>query len=88
MPPFDDDDLAAYYAEIEARTRAHERPRRRKPVVYQPPECPTPEKIAYPTAAAVTGAILAITSARRAAPALRSYECECGAWHLTRSRRF
>ncbi|GAC56129.1 hypothetical protein GOHSU_03_00230 [Gordonia hirsuta DSM 44140 = NBRC 16056] len=89
-PVFDDDDLEAYYAEIEARTAARQRPRRRPraSVDYRPPRCPTPEKICYPTLAAVTGAILAISAAPRASPSLRSYECECGAWHLTRSQRF
>lgn len=86
--PFDDDELEAYFAEIEARTRARARPRRRPPAVgYRMPDCPTPEKIAYPTLAAVTGAILAISAAPRATPTLRSYECSCGAWHLTRSVR-
>lgn len=87
-PRFDDDELEAYFAQIEARTAARNARRRRReqPVVYEPPACPTPEKIAYPTLAAVTGAILAITSSSRSAPALRSYECACGAWHLTRSQ--
>ncbi|GAA4749365.1 hypothetical protein [Gordonia alkaliphila] len=87
---FDDDDLEAYYAMIEGRTAARNRPRRRreKPVVYVEPTCPTPEKIAYPTLAAVTGAMLAISSAPRASPSLRCYECSCGAWHLTRSQRW
>ncbi|MFT4088906.1 MAG: hypothetical protein QM658_17465 [Gordonia sp. (in: high G+C Gram-positive bacteria)] len=85
--PLDDDDLEAYYRLIEGRTQAR-RPRRRRPAVtYRQPDCPTPEKIAYPTLAAVTGAILAISSSSRGAPTLRSYECVCGAWHLTRSQR-
>ncbi|MFC0315500.1 hypothetical protein ACFQNE_10545 [Gordonia phosphorivorans] len=86
---FDDQELEAYYALIEGRTAARERPRRRRPkaVTYTAPACPTPEKIAYPTLAAVTGAILAISASSRASPSLRSYECSCGAWHLTRSYR-
>ncbi|MFZ2511440.1 MAG: hypothetical protein WAW85_10175 [Gordonia sp. (in: high G+C Gram-positive bacteria)] len=86
---FGDDELADYFAEIEARTAARSRPRRAREseVNYRPPECPTPEKIDYPTLAAVTGAILAISSSGRGRPTLRSYECVCGAWHLTRSRR-
>ncbi len=88
-PAFDDDDLAAYFAEMESRTAARNRPKRktRTTVTYRPPVCPTPEKIDYPTLAAVTGAILAIASSGRGAPTLRSYECVCGAWHLTRSPR-
>lgn len=86
---FDDESLEAYFAEMEARTAEKSAPRKRREpaVVYVEPVCPTPEKIAYPTLAAVTGAILAITSTRRAAPVLRSYECSCGSWHLTRSGR-
>lgn len=86
---FDDDELAKYFAEIETRTAARTRPKRTRDsgVNYRPPKCPTPEKIDYPTLAAVTGAILAISASGRAAPTLRSYECVCGAWHLTRSQR-
>lgn len=83
--PFDDDDLEVYYRRIESRTSSNgARPRKRKRVV--PPvqfTCPTPEKIAYPTLAAVTGAILAIGRQSHDRPSLRSYECTCGAWHLT-----
>ncbi|GAA3966782.1 hypothetical protein [Gordonia caeni] len=86
---FDDDELEAYFQIIEERTAAADRPaRRRRPrVTYRPPVCPTPEKIAYPTRDAVTAAILAISAAPRATPSLGSYECECGAWHLTRTAR-
>ncbi|EGD56222.1 hypothetical protein [Gordonia neofelifaecis] len=83
--PFDDDELEEFYRNIEARTSAaHARPRKRKrevpAIVFA---CPTPEKIAYPSLAAVTGAILAIARQSRTRPTLRSYECVCGAWHLT-----
>lgn len=83
---FDDDELAAYFAEIEARTASRARPPRKRPrpVTYEPPVCPTPEKIDYPSLAAVTGAILAISSPRRGGPDLGCYECVCGAWHLTK----
>ncbi|MGB3604772.1 hypothetical protein [Gordonia sp. (in: high G+C Gram-positive bacteria)] len=83
--PFDDDDLEAYYRRVEARTSANSsRSRKRERVVPAVQfECPTPEKIAYPTLAAVTGAILAIARQSRDRPSLRSYECKCGSWHLT-----
>ncbi|MFT3662404.1 MAG: hypothetical protein QM809_13765 [Gordonia sp. (in: high G+C Gram-positive bacteria)] len=86
---FDDDELEAYYRMIEARSAERGRPRRRreKAVRYEPPTCPTPEKIAYPTLAAVTGAILAVSRSSRQSPTLRCYECRCGAWHFTSSRR-
>jgi len=86
---FDDDELEAYFRMVEERTAASGRPARRlrARVNYRPPVCPTPEKIAYPTLDAVTGAILAISASPRAAPTLGSYECECGAWHLTRRPR-
>ena len=83
--PFDDDELEKYYRRIESQTAAaNARPRKRKRHVPLPEVmCPTPEKIAYPTLAAVTGAILAIARQSRTRPSLRSYECRCGAWHLT-----
>ncbi|MBM7369386.1 hypothetical protein [Gordonia hydrophobica] len=83
--PFDDDELETYYRRIEAQTAAaNARPRKHKREV--PPvqfTCPTPEKIAYPSLAAVTGAILAIARQSPSRPSLRSYECRCGFWHLT-----
>lgn len=83
---FGDGELEAYYAMIEERTAAAHPPRRReRPVNYVPPDCPTPEKIAYPTVAAVTGAILALSSSARKSPSLRCYECSCGSWHLTKA---
>ncbi|MEZ5211676.1 MULTISPECIES: hypothetical protein [unclassified Gordonia (in: high G+C Gram-positive bacteria)] len=86
---FGDDELEAFYAEIERATAARHAPRRKRerPVNYEPPICPTPEKIAYPSLAAVTGAILALSAGARRPPTLSCYECSCGAWHLTRSRR-
>lgn len=83
--PFDDDELDEYYRRIESRTAAaNAKPRKRRRSV--PPvqfTCPTPEKIAYPSLAAVTGAILAIARGSQSRPSLRSYECVCGSWHLT-----
>lgn len=84
---FGDEELEAYFEMIEERTAAARPVRRRPAVTYTPPVCPTPEKIAYPSVDAVTGAILAISATPRATPSLRSYECVCGAWHLTRSAR-
>lgn len=83
--PFNDDELEDFYRAIESQTAAaNPRRRRRKPVAAPPTfECPTPEKIAYPSLAAVTGAILAIARQSRTRPSLRSYECRCGFWHLT-----
>ena len=83
--PFDDDELEEFYETIEARTRAaHARPAKKKreipPVVFS---CPTPEKIAYSSLAAVTGAALAVARSSRSSPSLRTYECRCGFWHLT-----
>lgn len=87
----DDDDLEAYFRAIEDRTRARERPRPRpeRGVTYDTPKCPTPEKIAYESQDAVTVAILALTTgSHRRVRDLSSYECSCGHWHLTRSRRY
>ena len=86
---FDDDELEAYYRMIEARSDARERRRRRNTpaISYDEPVCPTPEKLAYPPLAAVTGAIRAVGRSSRKPPTLRCYECRCGAWHLTSSRR-
>jgi len=89
-PPFDDDELEEYYRRIESATAARDAPPRRARrggVYYAPPECPTPEKIGYPTLAAVTGAILAVSGPGRASARLRCYECRCGFWHLTSSLR-
>lgn len=82
--PFDDDELETYYRRIESRTAAaNARPRVRQRAVPRIEfACPTPEKIAYPSLHAVTGAILAIAR-QSSRPSLRSYECRCGAWHLT-----
>ena len=85
MALFDDDELEEYFRLIELRTETSvARPRRRARDV---PEvqftCPTPEKIAYDSYAAVTGAILAVARQSRGRPSLRSYECVCGFWHLT-----
>ena len=82
---FDDDELEQFYRRIESSTAAaNARPRRRRrPVETAAIVCPTPEKIAYPDYAAVTGAILAVTRASRGRPSLRCYECRCGYWHLT-----
>lgn len=83
--PFDDDELEEFYRRIESRTAAaNARPRKRRRQVPRVQfACPTPEKIAYPSQAAVTGAILAVARNSRGRPNLRSYECVCGAWHLT-----
>ncbi|ALG84866.1 hypothetical protein [Gordonia phthalatica] len=83
--PFDDEELESYYRRIESRTAAADaRPRKRKRAVPRVEfSCPTPEKIAYPSLAAVTGAILAIARQAPSRPSLRSYECRCGSWHLT-----
>ncbi|MGB6247064.1 MULTISPECIES: hypothetical protein [Gordonia] len=83
--PFDDDELEEYYRRIEAGTRAAAAKPRRRPRVVPVAglRCPTPEKIAYPTSAAVAGAILAIARDSNGRTTLRSYECSCGAWHLT-----
>ncbi|WOC14071.1 hypothetical protein MP11Mi_31830 [Gordonia sp. MP11Mi] len=85
VAPFDDDELEQFYRRIESRTDAAtaRRRRRRRVVTTAAIICPTPEKIAYPDYAAVTGAILAITRQSRTRPSLRSYECRCGYWHLT-----
>ncbi|WP_374206188.1 hypothetical protein [Gordonia zhenghanii] len=85
MALFDDDELEEFYRRIEFSTEAaSSRPRRRRRVVTTAAIiCPTPEKIAYPDLAAVTGAILAITRQSRTRPSLRCYECRCGYWHLT-----
>ncbi|MCF8569891.1 hypothetical protein L5G32_06385 [Gordonia sp. HY002] len=85
MALFDDDELEEFYRRVELSTAAaSSRPRRRRrPVTTAAIVCPTPEKIAYPDYAAVTGAILAITRASRTRPSLRCYECRCGYWHLT-----
>lgn len=89
MALFDDHELEAFYRSIEIASEIsdEQRYRRRRglgssridPVIA----CPTPEKIAYPDYAAVTGAILAISRGSRTRPSLRSYECRCGYWHLT-----
>ncbi|MGO3325867.1 hypothetical protein [Gordonia sp. (in: high G+C Gram-positive bacteria)] len=87
MALFDDDELEEFYRRIEFSTEAasaRPRPRRgRRVVTTAVIVCPTPEKIAYPDYAAVTGAILAITRKSRSRPSLRCYECRCGYWHLT-----
>ena len=85
MALFDDDELEEFYRRIELRTEiAADRPRRRRREVPRPQiVCPTPEKIAYPDHASVTGAILALTRGSSSRPALRCYECRCGYWHLT-----
>ena len=91
--PFDDAELEEYYRRIESATAAAEsvRERRRRTrggVSYPPPSCPTPEKIGYESLAAVTGAMLAVSAADRRSPDLRCYECRCGYWHLTSSKRW
>ncbi|MFW0785840.1 hypothetical protein AAFP35_15110 [Gordonia sp. CPCC 206044] len=82
--PFSDDDLDAFYRDVEARTAARPAPRRRSMVSAEPTViCPTPDKEAYVAQAVARDAITRIR--RRTGPSvhLRCYECACGAWHIT-----
>ncbi|AZG44448.1 hypothetical protein D7316_01034 [Gordonia insulae] len=80
-----DDDLAAYYREIEARTaarpvrrRTRDRPSRRTALA-----CPTPDKEAFDAEVLARDGITRIRQRSGPGVPLRCYECVCGAWHIT-----
>ncbi|MGV9825617.1 MULTISPECIES: hypothetical protein [unclassified Gordonia (in: high G+C Gram-positive bacteria)] len=84
MAAFSDDDLDEFYRRIEHRTSLRATPRSR-PTKPTPGVCPTPDKDAFDTVSAADAAAARIRALRATAPRLRSYECVCGAWHITSS---
>jgi len=80
---FSDDELEEFYRTVEQRTAwRRERPVRRiRPRAVR--VCPTPYKDSYSTPMEATEAIERSRSTRYGVPWLRSYQCECGSWHLT-----
>jgi len=87
--PFSDDELEAFYREIEARTayrelmenRRAERSARRAEL----PDCPTPDKLPFTSPAAAMDGIERIKARTFGTVSLRYYECACGRWHITSS---
>ncbi|MGC4963526.1 hypothetical protein ACPXCG_22015 [Gordonia sp. DT218] len=83
--PFSDDDLDAFYRDIEARTAASPPRRRRRIGVDRRgvPACPTPEKDAFAAEMPARDSIARIRHRIPPDVTLRCYECVCGAWHIT-----
>ncbi|OUC76372.1 hypothetical protein [Gordonia lacunae] len=84
--PFSDDDLEAFYRDVEARTAFRDQHRRARRGGVDYPPCPTPDKLPF---ASPADAREGIDRLRRhligTSPELRYYECSCGAWHITSS---
>ncbi|MGV9711341.1 hypothetical protein ACWDTI_11825 [Gordonia sp. NPDC003424] len=80
--PFSDDDLDAYFREMESRTAAKpaRRPRSAKPAQVG---CPTPEKDAFAAEMLARDGIDRIRHRTVGDVRLRTYRCVCGAWHIT-----
>ncbi|MFZ2240128.1 MAG: hypothetical protein WAV90_11350 [Gordonia amarae] len=80
---FSDDELEEFYRTVEQRTAWRRerlvRPSRPRAVRV----CPTPYKDCYRTPMEATEAIERSRSTRHGVPWLRSYQCDCGNWHLT-----
>ncbi|GAB90970.1 hypothetical protein [Gordonia rhizosphera] len=82
--PFSDDDLDAFYREIEARTAAQPvRRRRRRRARPNAEPCPTPDKEAFAAESLAREGIARIKLRTGPSVGLRCYECACGAWHIT-----
>jgi hypothetical protein len=79
-----DDDLAAYYRDIEARTAAQRvRRRTRGSRSRTAVTCPTPDKEAFGAEVLAREGITRIRQRTGPRVPLRCYECVCGAWHIT-----
>lgn len=80
--PFSDDDLDAFYREIESRT-AGKPTRRPKRAAPDHPGCPTPDKDAFAAEMLARDGIDRIRRRTVGDVTLRTYRCVCGAWHIT-----
>lgn len=81
--PFSDDDLDAFYRDVEAATAANPARRRKSAHKATAPGCPTPGKDAFAAEVLARDGIDRIRTRTLGDVHLRTYRCVCGAWHIT-----
>ncbi|MFW0794797.1 hypothetical protein AAFP30_13380 [Gordonia sp. CPCC 205515] len=81
--PFSDDDLDAFYRDVEAATAAKPVRRAKSKPKTTARGCPTPEKDAFAAEMLARDGIDRIRARTVGGVRLWTYRCVCGSWHIT-----